>query len=87
MIEQLCQIMLFYKPKEDLKAIFNKIDLDSSGQLSLSELHTWWINTYAKTADTSERNKYRELLKMGIDKIDKNHNGKVDMNEFRQLNV
>eukprot|EP00931_Biecheleriopsis_adriatica_P109179 TRINITY_DN83439_c0_g1_i1.p1 TRINITY_DN83439_c0_g1~~TRINITY_DN83439_c0_g1_i1.p1 ORF type:complete len:324 (+),score=53.77 TRINITY_DN83439_c0_g1_i1:92-1063(+) len=61
-------------PLESLKAQFKLLDTNKDGTLSFDEIKELFINLHSDFSD----NEYQQLFS----KMDRNHNGQVDMREF-----
>lgn len=51
----------------------------------MDEVHRWITRKHIKLRDPKEANKYRAIVKLGVQAIDKNNNGTVDVEEFKDL--
>jgi len=70
------------KAREALTKAFQEIDADKSGSISVSELEKVLVAFYKHSGKPADPSKIASEAQSCIRDLDKNKDGKIDMNEF-----
>jgi len=84
-IANMCKAISFWTFEGEILKLFDQIDMSNDGLLSLDEVHRWFVRNKLQGCDMNTIRKYRSILKLGIQNIDKNNNGSVNREEFALL--
>jgi len=84
-VTALCKSLSFWVFDDNANKLFKEIDASGDGRLSIDEVHRWYVRNKLNGIDMNMIRKYRAILKIGINEIDKNNDGYVNENEFADL--
>jgi len=77
--------ILFFILNDDYMKVYNDIDCNKDGNLSVSEINLWFCRNRLKTNDQVMIRQWRNIVGLCMKIIDHDNNGSVSRDEFPSL--